>query len=69
MKPLSLNDFKKLVRQQGWKVVHSTKHHMVVDAGGLVIFRFAVSHAKCKKQEVKGVYVKQFLKLIEQHKE
>ena len=60
--PIPFRKFKRLVRQYGCSVVRRSKEWGVVNEFGKLICTFAVSHGK---QEVKPVYIRQFLEAVE----
>ena len=67
MKAMDLADFKKKIKELGYFVETSTKHHMIVDKDGKRITIFAVSHKKGGKPYVKAPYVKRCLQEIDKH--
>lgn len=65
--PIPLREFKKLVARYGCRIEQLAKssHYKIVDEDGVVISGFPIKHGKnTKGNEVKPVYVKQFLDAI-----
>lgn len=58
-KPMDYTKFIQWLREMGYIVTQSTKHHEVRrKSDNQLIERFAVHHAKGSKKEVKGPYIK-----------
>ena|GEM_PF-2838894 len=67
MSPLSLRRFRKLVSVYGCNVVRTSLEWQIVDREGKYVSGFAVTHGnRTKGNEVKPVYVRQFLKRIQE---
>lgn len=65
MGPMPLRKFEQLVKSHGCHIERSSKEWVIVDSYGAKIVPFAVTHGKQRKRnEVKPIYVKQFLKAI-----
>jgi hypothetical protein len=64
MKPMDWADFEKWIRANGFTVGFSTKHHVILDADGAIVARFAVSHKKGAKRFVKPIYLRQLQALF-----
>jgi hypothetical protein len=61
--------FEKLVRSHGCQIVRTSKEYMIVDTTtGKKVCGLAISHSAGSKRFVKPVYVKMFLRAIEQSK-
>lgn len=58
--PMPEKDFLKLVKEHGCAVKMKGSHGSIY-RNGVLVSRFAVSHRKGGKREVKPVYVRQFL--------
>ncbi len=67
-KPMSLRRLQKLVRSSGYEIRPTGKEWGVFDGNGKLVLPIAVCHGKGKPNEVKPVYVKAVLELIEQAK-
>ena len=64
--PMPLRKFRSLVQRHGFSIEQTKKEWKVVDSTGLIISTFAVTHGKhSKSNEVKPIYVKQFLAAIQ----
>jgi hypothetical protein len=69
MKAMDFNQFVKKVTDLGYRIDHSAKHHLVVDAEGKKVAYFAVSHAKGAKKYVKAGYVKSVFESLKNQEE
>lgn len=59
-KAMDFNQFKKLVKIKGYKIVSTSKHHAIVTLDDEIIMVFAIYHSKGSKKYVKAEYVKRF---------
>ena len=64
--PLEEHKFKKLVKNFGYIIEKTSKHHIIKDSKGNKLMAFAVDHSKSGKREVKEFYVNKFLNEIKQ---
>lgn len=64
--PLEEHKFKRLVKEYNCTVVQTKKHYLIVNARGVKISRFAVTHSKKGKREVLPIYINQFLDKIKE---
>jgi hypothetical protein len=65
MRPMDERAFEKLVRSYGCKIEHTTKEYKITKNGDTVSY-LAINHRKGQKRLVLPVYIKEFLKAVEQ---
>ena len=52
-KAMDLNNFKKLVKIKGYKIVPTKKHHAIVNSDDEIVMIFAIKHKKGSKNKLK----------------
>ena len=67
--PIPLRKFRSLVQEHGFTIEQTSKEWKIIDSKGLILSTFAVTHNKrSKSNEVKPIYIRQFLAAIQVNK-